>query len=205
MNNKGLRVCQILLDIFSILILIGELLLYLMFDHTKIVNTKYYYIGKVVIVSKQIAYVINFIITLIDRNKKIVPKILKFYCFLISFFSVYISFDVVAGNTIFLFFLVPFVEMIFIFFSIICQEQQEQNEKKAEESKLINSNDKENNEYSNISNVNGLYPSSDDGNTKTPESNPNKDEIYTIESSTEKETIDKPCDSNNIPPPANEN
>ena len=201
MKNNGLRVCQIIFDIFSMLVLIGELLLYLMFDHEQIVITKYFYIGVVVIVSQQISYAIYFIITLNNRNKKTLSRILQVYCFLISFFSLYISFNVVVGVNIFLFFLVPFAEMIFVFFSIMCQEQYEQNIKTAEENKLIQSTDKGNNEYTN---VNGLYPSTDDGNnTNTPESNLNKDEIYTIES--EKEIIDKPCDSNNIPPPANQN
>ena len=51
MKNNGLRVCQIIFDIFSMLVLIGELLLYLMFEHEQIVITKYFYIGVVVIVS----------------------------------------------------------------------------------------------------------------------------------------------------------
>ena len=204
MKNKGLRVCQIISDIFSILLFIGELLMYIKIEDIRILSYKYYYIGEGIIISELSSYVIYCIITLINRDLIIVPRLLQLYCFVMSLINLRIISNGVGNYNVLFFFLFSFVGIGFLISSLFCQGIYEKNQSKAEESKLIQSDDKGKNGYSKISDIINLYPSSDDGNNqKTSEGNMNGE--YTIELSTEKEIINKPCDSDNLPPPAYEN
>lgn len=178
--------------------------MYIRIENIRIVSYKYYYIGEGIIISELSSYVIYFIITLINRNLIIVPRLLQLYCFVMSLINLRIISNGVGNYNVLFFFLFSFVGIGFLISSLFCQVIYEKNQSKAEESKLIQSDDKGKNGYSKISDIINLYPSSDDGNNqKTSEGN--MDGVYTIEPSTEKEIINKPSDNDILPPLAYEN
>ena len=193
--------CSTICNFFSMLFFIGELLVFIYFDSEKIVNYICFYCAEAICVSKIIVNIANIVISIKDTTKINLLTFLKVYCFAISFLSIFLSYEAIVFNSSFSIFIVPFIGMVSVFFSII-SHHLEQSSQNTEEDKLINDNNTPNvyqgtTGYTNNSNEDKLFPSVEDVMNQKPS------EIHNNE--TENENVNKPGECYNIPPPADDN
>ena len=194
--------CSTICDFFSILFFIGELLVFIYFDSEKIVSYKFFYFAEGICVSKIIANIANVVISIKYATQTILLTFLKVYSFAISFLSIYLSYEAIVYNSSLSIFLVPFVGMVSVFFSLFSQNAEQKQKQNTEDDKLINDNNtpyvyQGTTGYTNNSNEDKLFPSVEDMMNQQPSDINN--------SETESENVNKPGECYNIPPPADDN
>ena len=194
--------CSTICDFFSILFFIGELLVFIYFDSEKIVSYKCFYFAEGICVSKIITNIANIVIAIKYATQTNLLTFLKVYSFAISFLGIYLSYEAIVYNSSLSIFLVPFVGMVSVFFSLFSQNAEQKQKQNTEDDKLINENNtpyvyQGTTGYTNNSNEDKLFPSVEDVMNQKPS------EINNSE--TESENVNKPGECYNIPPPADDN